>query len=82
VAEALGSSTYCHLQGHGIVGVATTVRDATLGAIHLENAAEATVRARQLGLEPRVIPATEIANLRRQLADPAGRWAYYKEIAG
>lgn len=82
VADAIGDSTYCHLKGHGIVSVAKTVQDSTLGAIHLERAAEANVRARQLGLAPWVIPSDQVANLRQQLAAPAGRWAYYAELAG
>src|SRR5919202_943099 len=40
LAEALGDHAVCHLQGHGIVSVAGTVQDATLGAIHLERLAE------------------------------------------
>ena len=82
VAEALGDHPVCHLQGHGIVSVARTVQEATLGAVHLEHLAEANFRAAQIGREPRVIPPKEIANLRRQLASQAGRWAYYAEIAG
>ncbi len=82
VAGALGAASLCHLQGHGIVSVAKTVQEATLGAIHLERAAEMNFRVAQLGQPPRVIPPDEIANLRRQLASPAGRWAYYAELAG
>jgi hypothetical protein len=29
-----------------------------------------------------VIPPDEIADLRRSVAAPAGRWAYYVELAG
>jgi ribulose-5-phosphate 4-epimerase/fuculose-1-phosphate aldolase len=82
VAEALGSAAYCHLQGHGIVAVDRTVQEATLKAIHLERAAEANYRAAAIGRTPWVIPPDQINNLRQQLAAPAGRWAYYKEIAG
>lgn len=35
----------------------------------------------KLGREPRVIPHNELQALQRQLASPAGRWAYYAEIA-
>ena len=82
VAEALGDHAVCHLQGHGIVSVGRSVQEATLGAIHLERLAEANFRVAQLGRPPRVIPPDEIAELRRQLAAPAGRWAYYAELAG
>jgi ribulose-5-phosphate 4-epimerase/fuculose-1-phosphate aldolase len=81
VSEALGDHRVCHLQGHGIVSVADTVQEATLGAIHLERLAEVNYRVAQLGREPRVIPHNEIEALKRQLASPAGRWAYYAELA-
>lgn len=82
VAAALGEDPVCHLQGHGIVAVGQSIQDAILGAIHLERLAEANVQAAQLGRPPRVIPPDEIARLRTQLAAPAGRWAYYAELAG
>jgi len=81
LAAALGAHRVCHLQGHGIVSVATTIQDATLGAIHLERLAEVNYRVAQLGREPRVIPPHELMALKRQLASPAGRWAYYAELA-
>jgi L-ribulose-5-phosphate 4-epimerase len=82
VAEALGGHRVCHLQGHGIVSVAQSVQEATLGAIHLERLAEVNYRVAQLGQEPRVIPPRELQALKRQLASPAGRWAYYAELSG
>jgi ribulose-5-phosphate 4-epimerase/fuculose-1-phosphate aldolase len=81
VAEALGKQRVCHLQGHGIVSVAASVQEATLGAIHLERLAEVNYRVAQLGREPRVIPPDELQALAMQLASPAGRWAYYAELA-
>jgi ribulose-5-phosphate 4-epimerase/fuculose-1-phosphate aldolase len=81
LAAALGDHAVCHLQGHGIVSVATTVQEATLGAIHLERLAEANYRVAQLGRPPRVIPPHEIEALRRHLASPEGRWAYYVSLA-
>jgi ribulose-5-phosphate 4-epimerase/fuculose-1-phosphate aldolase len=80
LAESLGDSALCHLQGHGIVSVARTVQDATLGAIHMEQLAEVNYRVATLGRKPRVIPPNEIANLRQFLANPAGRWAYYVSL--
>jgi ribulose-5-phosphate 4-epimerase/fuculose-1-phosphate aldolase len=81
VADALGDNRVCHLQGHGIVSVAPSVQEATLGAIHLERLAEVNYRVAQLGREPRIIPPDELHALAGQLASPAGRWAYYAELA-
>jgi ribulose-5-phosphate 4-epimerase/fuculose-1-phosphate aldolase len=81
VAKALGDHRVCHLQGHGIVSVAESIQEATLGAIHLERLADVNYRVAQLGREPRVIPHNELDALKRQLASPAGRWAYYAELA-
>ena len=81
VAQALGQHRVCHLQGHGIVSVGQSVQEATLGAIHLERLAEINYRVAQLGRQPRVIPPEEIQALKGQLASPAGRWAYYAELA-
>src|SRR5215207_9492140 len=82
LAAALGEHRVCHLQGHGIVSVAASIEDATLGAIFLERLARATLLGAQTGRAPRVIPPDEIADLRRTMAASAGRWAYYTEIAG
>ncbi len=81
VAEALSDHAVCHLQGHGIVSVANSIQEATIGAIHLERLAEVNYRVAQVGREPRVIPHHELEALKRQLASPAGRWAYYAELA-
>jgi L-fuculose-phosphate aldolase len=81
LAAALGDHRVCHLQGHGIVSVGESVQEATLGAIHLERLAEVNYRVALLGREPRVIPADELQALKRHLASPAGRWAYYGELA-
>jgi L-ribulose-5-phosphate 4-epimerase len=82
LAAALGNHRVCHLQGHGIVSVAGSIEDATLGAIFLERLARATLLGAQTGRAPRVIPPAEIADLRQTMAASAGRWAYYSEIAG
>lgn len=82
LAGALSDHALCHLQGHGIVSVGKSVQEATLGAIHMERLAEANYRAAQIGKPPRVIPPEEIAALRKHLAAPEGRWAYYAEVAG
>jgi L-ribulose-5-phosphate 4-epimerase len=82
LAQAVGSHRVCHLQGHGIVSVADSIQEATLGAIYLERLAKANLTGLQIGRQSRVIPPDEIADLRRTVAAPAGRWAYYVELAG
>ena len=81
VAQSLADHPFCHLQGHGIVSVGGSIQEATLGAIHLERLADVNYRVAQLGREPRVIPHNELQALKHQLASPAGRWAYYSELA-
>ena len=81
LAQSLGNHRVGHLQGHGIVSLAQTVQEATIGAIHLERLAEVNYRVALLGRPPRVIPPEEIQALKGQLASPAGRWAYYAELA-
>jgi ribulose-5-phosphate 4-epimerase/fuculose-1-phosphate aldolase len=81
VATALADHQVCHLQNHGIVSVGATIEEATLGAIHLERLADVNYKAALLGRQPRVIPPNELEALKKQLAAPAGRWAYYAELA-
>ena len=81
LAAALGGERFCHLQGHGVVSVAADVRQATVGAVMLEQLAEAALQGAAAGREPRVIPPAEIATLRGQVASVDGRWAYYTELA-
>jgi L-ribulose-5-phosphate 4-epimerase len=79
VAEVLGEATVCHLQGHGIVTVGSTVREATIAAIHLERLARANYLAAQLGA-PRVITPEEIGRLAGPMVDYRVRWAYYASL--
>jgi L-ribulose-5-phosphate 4-epimerase len=80
LAAALGDESFCHLQGHGIVSVACGVREATVGAVMLEQLAEVALHAARIGLAPRVISPEEIATLRGQVAGVDGRWAYYRQL--
>jgi len=80
LAEALGDHKVALLQGHGIVSVATTIEEATINAIHLEQLAAINLEALRTGRSPRIIPQEEIAILRAELAPVAGRWAYYASI--
>ena len=81
-AAALGQARYGHLQGHGIVSVAGDIKAATVGAVMLEQLAEANLRILQTGRAPRVIPPEEIEALRHDAAGIEGRWAYYRQLAG
>lgn len=81
LAAALGQHKACHLQGHGIVSVATTLQEATVQAIHLEQLAEISYKALAAGQQPRVITETEITTLESQLNPVAARWAYYLGLA-
>jgi ribulose-5-phosphate 4-epimerase/fuculose-1-phosphate aldolase len=80
LAAALGDATLCHLQGHGIVTVAADVPTATVVAVALEQLAEANLRILQTGRSPRAITAEEVAELRREAAPVAGRWAYFLQL--
>jgi ribulose-5-phosphate 4-epimerase/fuculose-1-phosphate aldolase len=82
LAAALGRHRVVLLQGHGMAGVAETLPEAALHAIHLEHLAEANWRVRAIGREPHVIPTEE---LRQRSATGVGwevRWAYYRQLAG
>jgi hypothetical protein len=82
LAGALGEDRFCHVQGHGIVSVASGIREATVGAAMLEQLAEATLTAANSGHQPRVITPDEIATLRGQVAGVEGRWACCCQRAG
>ena len=81
LATALADAPFCHLQGHGIVSVATDVRAATVGAAMLEQLADLALRAAATGRAPRVITPSEIEVLRGQVAGIEGRWAYFRQLA-
>jgi L-ribulose-5-phosphate 4-epimerase len=82
LAATLGDHSVCHLQGHGIVSVAATLQEATIGAIWLERLAEANWRVAAMGREPRVIPPDEIHQRRDSGVGWEVRWAYYRELGG
>jgi ribulose-5-phosphate 4-epimerase/fuculose-1-phosphate aldolase len=72
----------CLLQGHGIVSVAASVKEATIGAVHLERLADANYKVLAIHKEPRVIPQDEIRQLKERGVGVDVRWAYYAELAG
>ncbi|HVV18905.1 MAG TPA: class II aldolase/adducin family protein [Pseudonocardiaceae bacterium] len=80
LADALGDASLCHLQGHGIVSVATDVPRATVTAIALEQLADANLTILQTGRTPRVISDAELGSLRGTVANVDGRWAYYRQL--
>ena len=82
MAASLGAAGLCHLQGHGIVSAADSIRRATVMAIALEQLAEANLTILQTGLKPRVITAGELDELRATVAAIDGRWAYYVQLLG
>jgi ribulose-5-phosphate 4-epimerase/fuculose-1-phosphate aldolase len=82
LAASLGTAGLCHLQGHGIVSVASDIRRAAVTAIALEQLAEANLTILQTGLPPRVITPAELSELRKSTASIDGRWAYYVQLLG
>ena len=82
LADALGDHPVAILQGHGVVSVAPTVQEATIGAVHLEHLADASYKVLAMGKQPRVIPPDEIAQLKSTGVGFDVRWAYYCELAG
>jgi ribulose-5-phosphate 4-epimerase/fuculose-1-phosphate aldolase len=82
LAQALGDHPTAILQGHGIVSVAGTVQDATIGAIHLERLADANYKVLAINKQPRVIPPDEMRQLKERGVGVDVRWAYYAELAG
>jgi ribulose-5-phosphate 4-epimerase/fuculose-1-phosphate aldolase len=82
LAAALGTAGLCHLQGHGIVSVASDIRRATVTAVALEQLAQANLTVLQTGLKPRVITEDELDELRDTVASVDGRWAYYVQLLG
>jgi L-ribulose-5-phosphate 4-epimerase len=82
LAVAVGDHPVAILQGHGIVSLAGSVQDATIGAIHLERLADANYKVLAINREPRVIPSEEIEHLKQRQVGSEVRWAYYAELAG
>ena len=82
LAAALDDAPLCHLQGHGIVSVASDIPRATVAAIALEQLAKANLDVLSSGRPAREISREEIDSLRQSLAPIAGRWAYYLQLIG
>jgi ribulose-5-phosphate 4-epimerase/fuculose-1-phosphate aldolase len=79
LAHALGDASFCHLQGHGIISVAPTMKEAVIGAFMMEELAIANLDVLRAGQTPRVIPDDELADLRRLRGGTEGRWQFLLE---
>ncbi|MGZ2224300.1 class II aldolase/adducin family protein [Glutamicibacter nicotianae] len=82
LAKALGQATFCHLQGHGIISVAPSLKEAVIGAVMLEELATANMEALRTGLTPHLIPEHELRELRKLRGGVEGRWQYLNEQYG
>lgn len=80
LADALGGRNFCHLQGHGIVALGSSVEEAVVRAVMLEEQAQANLTVLSTGLAPREITPDEIDRLQSRRAPIAGRWAYLREL--
>jgi ribulose-5-phosphate 4-epimerase/fuculose-1-phosphate aldolase len=84
-ARAMGDKQACLMRGHGITSVGTSVEEATLTAIKLNEVAEINYGAALLG-KPEPIPQEDIdvlvgkAGERRRVAHTASSWRYYCKL--
>ncbi len=83
LARAIGQSSTCMMRGHGITTVGTSVEEAALAAIHLNDLATVNYQARLLG-DPVPIPKEEQDAFRRGPGSRSGAggrvaalWRYY-----
>jgi ribulose-5-phosphate 4-epimerase/fuculose-1-phosphate aldolase len=84
VAETLGESRVCLLQGHGSVIVGRTIEEACLGAINLEQAAKIQLMTSILG-QPTLMSREDVktrAALWSNTAWIEKVWGYYKKMYG
>jgi L-fuculose-phosphate aldolase len=90
LAAALGSKNVCLMRGHGITATGSSIEEAALRAISLNELAEMNYRARLLG-EPRPISAADMATFATRPDAPkkpinASRteamWRYYRRLTG
>jgi L-fuculose-phosphate aldolase len=88
LARVIGPSSTCMMRGHGITTVGTSVEEAALAAIHLNDLATVNYQARLLG-DPVPIPKDEQDAFRRGPGSPSGAgrrvaalWRYYCALTG
>jgi ribulose-5-phosphate 4-epimerase/fuculose-1-phosphate aldolase len=90
LAAALGDKNVCMMRGHGITAAGTSIEEAALRAISLNELAEMNYRARLLG-EPRPISDADIATFSSPPGAPVkaisskrteAMWRYYQRLTG
>lgn len=92
LAETMGSARVCLMRAHGITSAGSSVEEATLNAIHLNDLAELQFKADQLG---GAVPISEEdqrdlldrlpSDVRQPSAErrpPGSEWRYYSEAYG
>ena len=89
LATALGSKRVCLMRGHGTTSVGSTVQEAALRTIQLNDAADLNYRAHMLG-GPRPIPDEDLKIFLAKKKEKDGKggsphrdaaWRYYVELA-
>ena len=70
VAKALGDKRACMMKNHGVAVVGTSVPDAVVGAIMLENACRVQILAESAGDLDDEFPLEQIMILQKKLAGP------------
>jgi ribulose-5-phosphate 4-epimerase/fuculose-1-phosphate aldolase len=63
MVDAMGDRPVCLLRGHGITVAATSVEQATVIAINLNELLEITVELARLGADPPVVSERDVAEL-------------------
>ncbi len=82
LAEAIRSSKACLMRGHGITTCGTSVEDATLTAIRLNEMADINYRAYLLG-DPQPISQEDMLSFEElQEGSPTPYWRYYCRSVG
>jgi len=80
--KVMGSSDVCILRGHGLIVAGSSVEQATITAIKLDNLARMNLQAASLGKVPS-IPDEDIEAFQRRTgkgnSSPEGLWRYYGE---
>ena len=78
----MGASDVCILRGHGLIVAGSSVEQATITAIKLDNLARMNLQAASLGKVP-AIPDEDIVVFQRRMgkgnSSSEGLWRYYSE---
>jgi len=82
--DAMGDNDFCVLRGHGVVVCGSSVEDATIKAIKLDNLATLNLQAAMLGKVPAISEADQQAFLTRKSTGMGGGgaetlWRFYTE---